>query len=267
MYNRLPKLNFKYIAAPLFFSVLSCCAPLFTQPSPPFTAKKVEERISFIQQQEHLVQSVYYTGTIKLKKGRSENSAHVLVIGEKNPLTVKIEITHRWGRPLFHILLDQSTFHILSLTEKRAYSGNIKQLDKFGIIPRLDLPRIWTLARAYPILKDHMYAVSKKGDQITLLDGKQSPIQVLEFTKEAHLPSKDLDPTLDTRVFFLNHRDETGIFYAKRLMVSDPRNDIHIRMDIKKITFNRNIPEVIFKKEIPFDFITLPPQSIHMGAW
>jgi hypothetical protein len=98
----------------LLFLALSSCATLYK----PLADRDVEIILASIQAQERKVFSFYTTGSLLLQDRDLESESNVLIVGNRNPLKIKIEVTHPWGRPIVHILIEEKNLQVLSFTEK-----------------------------------------------------------------------------------------------------------------------------------------------------
>jgi redox-regulated HSP33 family molecular chaperone len=74
-------------------------------PSVPLTREQVHQILSTLIVQSEQAESFISSGRLKVKVDESEFNANILLAGTKSPFRIKMEVTHRWGRPLFHILI------------------------------------------------------------------------------------------------------------------------------------------------------------------
>jgi hypothetical protein len=232
------------------------CATLpLESPPPPFTRQQIHRVVSDIREQDSQVHTFSSLGRLRVQTRGSESESDVLMVGQKDPSRIKIEVTHPWGRPLVHLLIYENHVKILSLPEKRVYIGKLEDVASWEFFPRdLDLKQFWSLARGYPVLQGHKQVVSLKGYEITLLDGKLDPVQVIDFDSKTKCPRMISFPHKETNILFSDFEDDNGILYARTIRVSDLRDEAELTLDVKQVAFNGPIPEKIFELNIPPDF-------------
>jgi hypothetical protein len=212
--------------------------------------------------QERQVHALFSLGRLTIKRGGSEAELNTLAAGVRDSGKIKIEITHSWGRPFLYILLRERRFQILSFGEKRYYTGYLGSLDPSGVFPgMLEPDQIWTFIRGYPVIREHNRAVSLEENQITVLNKNGEFVQVIDFHPQRSTPCSVLFPEQDIRLTFSDFKNEDGIYYARKVGLSDPRTDSELTFDLKQVVFNKAIPEEIFQLEKPVGFETALPQS------
>lgn len=247
----------------LLASVLfQCCAPAsIQQPFRPFAHLKIADLISMGREQERRVHTIFSTRHLTIKRHGSYTELNVLIAGVRDSEKIKFEITHPWGRPVLHILINKKSFQILSFRDKRYYSGRLGSFDPSGFFPgRLDPDQIWTLVRAYPIIRKHHSVISLKENQIALLSTNNEKVQVIDFHPKTTLPCLMSFSGQDVKVSFSNFQNENGIYYARKVGLNDPRTDSELTFDLKQMVFNKAIPEKVFEQEKPADFEIMSPQ-------
>ena len=242
---------------------LQCCAPVsIRQPSRPFDHKKINDLISMSREQEMRVHALFSSGRLTIKRRGSEVELDALIAGVRDSGKIKIEITHPWGRPLLHILLNEKRFQILSFSEKKYYSGYLGSFDPSGFFPGiLDPDQIWTFVRGYPVIRKHNRAVSLKENQATLLNTNGEFVQVIDFHPQSSPPCSVFFPEQGIKITFSNFQNEDGIYYARKVGLNDPRTGSQLTFDLKQVVFNKAIPEEIFQLEKPVGFETILPHS------
>jgi hypothetical protein len=235
------------------------CAPVSVRPPiPPFDQQQIAHVISSLREQETQVLTFFSSGRLRLETNDSDSEANVLIVGTRDPLRMKVEITHPWGRPLLHALIREGTVNILSFPEKRYYFGHLGGTDGPAFFPvSLEPDQLWGLVRGYSVVEDHDRAVSLKGNQIILLSKSAEQVQVIDLYPQSILPRLILFPTKDMRVLFEDFENDNGIFYAKRVRFNRPGTNTTLTLNTKQMTFNKAIPESIFELDIPPDFEVL----------
>ena len=236
------------------------CAGIPVQPpAPPFSPQKIAQILSGIKEQESKVDTFFSSGQLMINAKGSESESDILIVGTKTPLRVKIEVTHPWGRPILHMLVNEANLHILSFPEKRYYLGSLGNFGPPWLFPkRLEPDQLWSLVRGFPVLRKHGQAVSLKGNQITLLNQKAEIVQVIDFCPQSNLPRLVSFPERNTKIFFSNYQRENGICYARDIRLNDPGTSSDLALNLKQMVFNKPIPEAIYSMKKPADFKALP---------
>ena len=207
------------------------------------------------REQERRVHSLFSLGRLTIKRYGSETELNVLIAGERNSGNIKIEITHPWGRPVVHILINKMRFQTLSFREKRYYYGRLGDSDTSRFFPvRLDPDQIWALIRGYPVVRKHSRAISLKGGQIAFLNKDGEKIQIIGFYPQSSLPCLMSFPGQEVEVSFSDFQNDGGTYYARKIGLNDPETSSILTFDLKQIIFNQAIPKEIFELEKPVDF-------------
>lgn len=250
----------KILISLLVLFLFQSCAPVPVKPPPsPFGHQEIDRIISGLKDQEKRVYTFFSSGRLTIEAKGSESGSNILIVGSKNPFKLKIELTHAWGRLLLHILIHDSELQILSFTEKKYYHGHLGTPGSLRFFPaRLDPDQVWALLRAYPALKQHRHAVSLKGNQITLLNGKTESVQVLDFYPESTRPRLVSFPGQGTKVSFSDFESNSGIKYARKIRLDDPETETILELKLKQMVFNKTLPESIFELEKPKGFEMIP---------
>ncbi|MBC8419450.1 MAG: hypothetical protein H8E10_12715 [Desulfobacterales bacterium] len=236
--------------------ILTGCAQVpLPVPCPPLGHQEIGRIVSVFRQQETAVHTLFSSGGMTLKGQGSESEATVLIVATRNPPKIKVEITHPWGRPLLHILINGSSLDILSFSEKRVYSGTLGNLPLSKLIPvPLSPELLWTLSRAYPALLSHYRVISQKGNQITLLDRRGDQIQVIDLYPDSGLPQSVSFCKQNAVMSFSDFQSSNGISFAGKTGLDGPRDGASLALDIRQMVFNKPVPEEIFRLKIPRDF-------------
>jgi hypothetical protein len=168
-------------------------------------------------------------------------------------------MTHRWGRQLLHVLVNERELHILSFPERRYYYGTIESLGALKYFPKgLDRKQLWTFVRGYPVLPEFNRAVSLKGNQITLLDEADELLQVIDFHPQSHLPRSTAFSGKDAKLHFSRFEKDGPIQYARTVRLENPKAETALSLNAKQMIFNNAIPEEIFDLEVPSDYERRP---------
>ncbi len=245
------------IACLIFFT--GCAGIPIQFPPPPFSLQKIDQILSEIREQGNKADTSFSTGKLIIKGGAPESESDILIVGSQAPFRVKIEVTHTWGRPILHILANETKLHILSFPEKRYYHGLLDNSAPSRLFPqRLEPDQLWSLVRGFPILRKNAKAVSLKGNQITMLGQEGETVQVIDFIPKTNLPNAVSFPDRNIKIYFSNYKKENDICYARQIRVNDPGSESDLSINLKKTVFNKPIPEAIFSITKPTDFKTLP---------
>ena len=266
------------------FLVFQSCSPLTVKPPlPAFDGEKVAAIISAFKAQEAAAKTLFFSGTLTLKNQDAETAVQILMIADAGPRAgtksvadaqvragtgacpygrMKIEITHPWGKSLLHILIQGQRLDILDFTEKRIYSGSLhsRRLSERIPVP-LDHCILWSLARAFPALLEHREATSFAGNQITLLDPGGDKVQVFKLHSGEPLPRSVCFCKQHATMEFSDFENENGILYARQVNFQCSDNKTGLEIKIDQMTFNKPLPEAVFRIEAPLDFRIVPLEN------
>jgi len=260
----MPRNYIRNLTLGLCLALFQCCAPVLVQPpSPPLGTRKIAHIVSTIKEQERLVHTFVSSGRLMVEKNGSESESNILIVGTRAPFRIKIEVTHPWGRPLLHFLINETGLRILSFAEKRLYHGHLGSSDLSSFFPgNLEPNQIWAIVRGYPILRKYSRAVSLRGNQITLVNGKAETVQVIDLYTENNLPCLISFPDQGIRVSFSGLENENHIQYARRIRLDDPKDKTTVELKLKTMVFNDAIPKSVLELEMPPDFKMIPLQPL-----
>lgn len=245
-------------------SLFPSCAPVtLKQPPLIIDEQTIADFLSMAQEQDARVRSLISTGRLTIKRRGSETELDVLMAGERALDKIKIEITHPWGRPVVHILVNGKRFDIVSFVEKRFYSGLLGTSDLSGFFPgRLDLDQIWPFVRAFPLVPEQNRVVFSKQNQITLLNSNGETLQVVDFCNQSNLPCRISFPERGSTVLFSKFQQNEGIFYARKVEFRGSNVEGALEMDLKQVVFNETIPQEIFQLVTPEGFQNVPLRGL-----
>jgi len=222
-------------------------------PQPPLSPEDVNRAVSQIREQDDKVRSFFTSGRLKVKEGVWEQEALSLVAATRDPERVKIEITHPWGQPIVHLLVEGKTLSVLSFAKRKIYVGEVKPESLAKIFPGLfDHEVIWAVLRGYPTLKRFHRAVSHEGGQISLLLQNGQEIERVDMDPEQFQPVAVLYPDMGLKLEFEGFQEDQGIVYARQTKVLHPKG--HLTLINEKAVFNSPIPDPIFVLERPPGF-------------
>ena len=232
------------------------CALLYKlPPQPPLSPEDVTRALSLIREQDDKVRSFFTSGRLQVKEGIWEQEALALVAATRNPERVKIEITHPWGQPIVHLLVEGRAFSVLSFDRRKIYTGEATPESLSKVFPgRFDHEVIWAVLRGYPTLKTFQHAVSQAGNQISLFDANGNEIQKMDLEPERFQPVSVIYPGMEMKLEFSEFQENQGIIYGKRTTVLHPKGSLTLTRE--KAVFNNPIPDPIFVLESPPGFTT-----------
>ena len=236
-------------------SILSCAPPHARPPSMPQEPLTKDNLIAILARQEERVDSFISTGRIGLKESGQITRAAILFAGEKDPFRLKIEISHLWGRPIAHLLVDEKGFELLSFPEKRHYAGTLNKLPSLTLFP--DFPgadQIWGLGRGFPKFADGIKSISLHQSEILLINDGEKIVQEIRFSYHDKLPEQVTYPEPGIRVSYSHFMNDNGILYAETLLITDKKTKTEIPLQFSQFVFNENIPEDIFHIIRPKNF-------------
>jgi hypothetical protein len=256
------------------FLALQCCSPLAVKPpAPALDQERVSALLSSFSAQESMVKTLFFSGTLTFNNRNTENAAQILMIVDAISRAdaksradtqvcpygrMKIEITHPWGKPLTHILIEGQRLCILDFTEKRIYRGGLKNKRLSQRIPvPLNHSILWSLARAFPATLKHQESASTAENQFTLMNNKGDRVQHFEMYSAEPFPRKVVFCKQNATIFFSDFEDDDGILYARQIRFHGPDHKIGLEIDIDRITFNAPLPIAVFSMEAPRDFTTV----------
>ncbi len=236
--------------------LFQCCSLVYVTPPPSILdQKEVSEIITDLRDQESRVHTLFSSGTLMIRDKGSETESDILAAGIRDPLTIKVEITHPWGRPLLDILIQDSRIHILSFQDKRVYHGFLGGFATSRFFPvGLGLDQIWSFLRGCPILREYDHAISLKTNSITFLSREEEVVQVMKVFSGSNLPRSISFPGRGIEALYSDYVDQGGIFYARTTRLDDSKNDAMVELSLKRIAFNEPIPDAVFKQEVPPGF-------------
>jgi len=256
-YSSIPKLSFYILMIPIIFSM--GCAALYRPASLESLSYKTVDLISKMLDQEDRVSSFYTSGTVLVKGWVWQSEADILIAGNRDPLKIKIEITHPWGKPILHILIDDKSLEILSFDEKRIYFGDlsVNTLSKFLPGAFCDHDLIWSVLRGYPHVAGYDKVEFSGINRISLMNQEEMEIEIIDLYTENFLPKRVFFPEDSLDIFFSEFKENNGIYYASEVTVNNIKVGRDLALKRKKIVFNKPIPDQIFILERPATFDTI----------
>jgi hypothetical protein len=242
-----------FVLALIGLITLSGCAPLLFKK--PLSDEELGKVVSLLKAQEEAVNTFFTTGQIVVKDWYWDQEANTLIVGTRTPLRLRLEVTHAWGQPIFHLLVLGRTFKALSYGEKKLYTGNLGPgaLSKF-FPADLDADLIWGVLRGFPKLRLHDRVESRAADEISFLDRNGEEVETLDLDPGSGLPTKASYPERKVAVSYSDYRQEGGILYAGQVRVAQIEGTRNLTLKNGKMVFNEPIPDEIFRMDVPPGF-------------
>ncbi|MGM0662724.1 MAG: hypothetical protein ACQET7_00905 [Thermodesulfobacteriota bacterium] len=243
---------FRLSSLVLVLVLLSGCAAIRPAP-PPLTPPEVRSLLESLGIQEQAVSSFYSMGNVVLKKWLVESEeARILVVGTRDPLRIKVEITHSWGPPVLHVLVDRDRLEAFSFPDAVLYTGpaTAETLGRFLPCPP-DIDSIWALLRGYPALPGADLARAGSGGRIVCDEdcaGSPWTLQVKPRTLE---PERLIFPKSSLEVIFSDIQEQGEVRYAGEVEVRPGKGGGKVLIKNERMVFNREIPEQIFELKKP----------------
>ncbi len=250
----------KICACLILFLTLSGCS--IFRPAPRFVLSPQQARkvLREIGDQNSITDTLISSGTIKLKDPSSSSEANFIFVGAKYPIKMKIEITHSWGRPLIHCVLEGQRFRLVDYLKKRVITGSLGNARKMFFLPgHTSIKQIWSIFRGYPEISGHDVYRMPSPSTIALYRKKEE-VQDIVLDPESFNPRMVSYPQLKLTVRYLNFMEFEGYRYARKVVVEEPSSEQKMIILIKKIFFNRSVPSHIFRLDIPEGFESLTVQ-------
>jgi hypothetical protein len=251
---------------PLSLLLASCAPKPARPPSPPFRPDTVDRLIERFKEQEGRVSTLIVSGRLSLKQKDREQEVDLLAVAIRDPLRIKMELTHPWGRPLFHLSIEASNVRIVSFPEKRLYVGDLQALGRWVCLPPgTTQDHLWPLLRAFPSLCSHDRAASLQGGQITLFDYEGKAVEIIDLYPDTTLPHRVSFPGQGLKLTFSGYREDDGISYATEIGLRGDGSETELVLHLRQIVFNKAAPEPVFHLSVPESFKTLPLEG--MDRW
>ncbi len=255
---------FRFSSLMLALVLLSGCAAI-RPATPPLTPPEVQSILDSLETQRQAVSSFYSMGTVVLKKWLVESEeARILVVGMRNPLRIKVEITHSWGPPVLHVLVDRDRLEAFSFQDAILYTGpaDAKTLGRFLPSPP-DVNSIWALLRGYPALPGMDLARAGPGGRIVCCGACAESPWTLQVRPRTLEPERLVFPESNLEVIFSDIQEHGEIRHAGEVEVRPGKGGGRVIIRNEQMVFNREIPEQIFKVNKPpsYSWIELDEES------
>ncbi len=227
--------------------LFGCAGAERRPPGPPLTPQDAERIAHLIQRSEQQVSSFYALGTVSAGDWYGESDADVLLVGVREPFRIKVEITHSWGQPLLHILIEGERVKALSFRENRFYQGTFTAQALSRFLPvRFDPDLIWGILRGYPGMLPHERLKSLGPNQISLFAENGEEVEIIDLYEGKALPKHVTFPGRNIRVTYTAYHEEEGVPYARSVKVARLDGGKRLTLRYNNMVFNRDIPNDVF---------------------
>lgn len=249
-------INFIFI----FIILLGCASVPPSSLKPPPDQAEIKKIIDNISQNTTPVSTFISSGRVIFNNRVWGSESKTLIIGQREPLQFKVELTHSWGRPILHILIKEGKIEVLSFSENRLYKGTYSPLtlSKF-IHVRPEIDQLWSILRGYPELKSSDSFILQDPDHLVLFDQNGKKQEKIGIDFETLKVSSISFPGSGLKISFSEYATEKGIPYAGKIRVDKEKVGQYLILTHEAMVFNREIPSKIFEIKMPpaFEIIDL----------
>jgi len=223
---------------------------------PPMSERQVEEALSRLKDQEGKVSSFYARGNLLMKNWYSEEESGIVIAGSRNPFRIKIEVTHGWGQPILHVLIDRGKLEVLSFQESTLYVGDFtpEALSRFLPGP-LTPDLIWSALRAYPTVSPHSKVLSPEAGRIDLYGRDNEKVETIQFGRETLHPERVVLPRQQVALSFSDFVETDGVIHARGVEVDHKKSRGKLLLRNEKTVFNKPVPNEVFTLDKPPGFM------------
>jgi len=256
--------NFLSYLTVLAVSLVLGCAHLAPFPSAkPFSQGETAHLISHLSEQGEKIVSFQGVGRLRFKAGQEDSESNLFAVGSK-PFRARLEITHPWGKPLFHLLVDERNISVLSLTDNKFFTGpsNPVNTNRFFLCG-LDLDSAWKIFSGRAPILPHYRAASVRPNEITLYDRQGEVVEEITFSAGPHLPRSIYLPKKGITVMLSQFTDGDLGPHPLRIRIVKGDEEQLVEIQYKNLQVNTPIPEEIFRLNPPpgFEVIQLDYQE------
>jgi hypothetical protein len=185
-----------------------------------------------------------------------KSETDILMAGVRDPFKIKLEITHPWGTPILHLLIDEERIEALSFGEKRIFLGNFTPETIARFLPGTicDQNLIWSVLRGFPFVDAYHMAESMDKNVIRLLNQTGGEIETIRLSSESRLPEIVFFKEKSLELVFSGFKEKGGIYYAEEVTVNNIDGAKDLVLKRKNMVVNNSIPDEIFTLEKPVTF-------------
>ncbi len=240
------------ISALVLFPACARIEPL--PPGQPFTREKTAELISGLRKKARILTDFQGLGKLTLIRTLSETEENLFAVGA-SPLRMRLEISHPWGKPLFHIVADEKNLSVLSLLEKRLILVSPEPgAARPPVLFQLGLDSAWKILSGLAPVLHHKKAVSFKPNEIEIYNAKGKKIQRICFHGNPPVPRSVYFPGKHIVLTFSDYKRFPQGLFSRNITVKDRLNKRTLNIRYKDLKLNRAVPEEVFRIHIPEGF-------------
>jgi len=225
----------------------------------PFEPEAVEALKADLMDQRERVQSFFSVGRLQVKGWQGQDlDAAIFSAWTLSPMRIKIEVTHPWGQPILHLLVDGEDLRFLSFSERRLYAGPFTTRSLSRFLPgEVDQSLIQDLLRAYPGFDPEHRAYSNEPNKISFYGPEREELRVIKFDRESRRPTEVILPHQDIRLVFSDFDAADGLWFARETALFHVLWGRRLVHKIETMVFNRTIPDQVFSLQAPPGFETV----------
>jgi hypothetical protein len=225
----------------------------------PFDPEVVADLKSDLLDQSEKVQSLFSSGRLQVRGWRGQElEATIFSAWVRSPVKIKIEVTHPWGQPILHLLVDGENFRLLAFGERKLYTGPFTARSLSTLLPaELDQSLLQDLLRAYPGLDPDQRAHSEEPNRISFYGPEGDGVRIIKFDRETLRPMEVMLPRQNIRLVFSDFESVDGIRFARETALVHPLGGRRLIHRVETIVFNRTIPDQVFSLQAPPGFDTV----------
>ena len=225
----------------------------------PFDPDAVAILKADLEEQRDRVRSFFSAGRLQVKGWQGRDvEADVFSAWTASPRRIKIELTHPWGQPLLHLLVDGEVFRLLSFGERKLYTGPFTGRTLSDVLPgEMDTDLIQDLLRSYPVVAPGLRALSEEPHQISFYSAKGEERRTIKFDRHTHRPAEVILPSRNIRLVFGDLHTAEGLHFAREAALVHVLGGRRLVHKVETMVFNRTIPDPVFMLQAPPGFETV----------
>ncbi len=237
-----------FIPLILFLFLFLGCARLIS-PVPALNLHEAAEVLHEIACSAEEIKSYFATGAIIIRDDQEETRLGFFFAGTRQPLRLKVEITHSWGREVLDGLLVGERLQVMDYVKKRRYEGPWAGSLLGEVLPDTLAPEhLWALLCGTIPLLDYDSFRIQGPDMVLLLDEGGRIVQAIRVDTRHMKPFWTGFPGTGIEVWFRSiQRDPEGLLFAKKVRIDLPEQGRSVTISFKTLTYNHPIPKEIFE--------------------
>lgn len=254
-FNFLNKIQIIIITIAIIF--LNSCAPLVSKRKPILYEEDAKRLLFHLKEQDSLVDTIYWSGNIKIIKWPWHENLFIFAVGQKSPFRIKMEISHSTGQALYHILIKDEECHVLSFKDKVLYLSKLGNTQVFNSIfsnSISDIDILWDVMRGYPVLNDFKSLIPIDKNTIKFVKNSDNEI-VLRFNGSVSNPYEYTININKIEMSFKDIKCSNKICISKMIRITESEKRGRAEIFINRPVFNKRIPNNIFYLSIPYGFV------------